>query len=202
MSELDFDAFVEHLQVNDIDAAKALVTSTNAQARDKNGYGVLWYMCTNGLLDDHDPLYHFVALGSTLELDSAGKYSSPLYRTAVLGRPRLMRALLDLGTPVDILNKYGRTTLYAALAHNYVDCVWLLLDAGAQLDLVKEREDFKIPAWARDFVSKREKTRKSSVVILGLLHCKSKVTGKNGRDVLRMVARCMWSLRGVNRRKY
>lgn len=195
MAELDFDAFGVLLQKGNINAAKNFVTPENAKARE-NGYGVLWHVCFFGDTDDPSLLYHFVNLGSTLELDSAGKRSSPLHHTAGLGNRRQLRALLDLGIPVNIINNKD-TPLCWSLTNNQVKCTRLLLDAGAQLKLAKENEFNTIPQWVHEFVTKREETRISSVIILGLLLCKSKVTGQNGKDVLKIMARCTWSLRGL-----
>lgn len=194
MSELNFYYFEDYLIRGKFEEAKSLVTPANAQTRDGNGFGVLRYLCRYAP-DDPGLLYHFIKLGATLELDSAGKFSSPLHQTAYYGKIRLMRALLDLGIPGDILDQSERTPLQWSLRHYQKECVHLLLDRGAKLSLVKK--DYKIPQWARDLSSKREKMRISSVIILGLLHCKSKVTGKSGKDVLRMVARATWSLRGL-----
>lgn len=195
MSELDFNSFKSYLNIGDIDAAKRLVTPANVQTRDRYDYGVLWYFCWYGP-DDPGLLFHFMELGVTLELDSVGWRSSPLHQTAGCGKPRLLRALLDLGIPVDILNCDKVTPLFWSLMGDQVECAWLLLDAGAQLSFVEKVGTF-IPEWVREFVTKREQTRTSSVIILGLLRCNSKVTGQNGRDVLKMVARCMWRLRGL-----
>ena len=136
-------------------------------------------------------------LGATLELDSAGKRQSPLHWAAYWGKPRLLRALLDLGTPVDILYERGRTPLLFALVSKKVECARLLLDAGAQLRLVTENNYCTIPQWARDFASAREHARAASLAMLGLLRCGSRVVGRsNGIDVLRVVARCVWGTRG------
>lgn len=197
-TKLDFDAFEFFLESGDVDAAKRLITPANAQTRDR-GWGVLWHLCQYGPHDDPGLLYHFVKLGATLELDSAGKRTSPLHRAAYNGKPRLLRALLDLGTPVDILDGFENTPLRFSLRDILVECARLLLDAGAQLSLVKEngRVFITIPQQARDFVSAREHVRAASIAMLGLLRCGSRVLGSgNGIDVLRVVARCVWGARG------
>ena len=191
---LNFDAFEEYLSDDNVDAAKSIVTPANAQARRaRDGYGVVFYLCWYG---PNDPglLHHFVKLGATLELDSAFIRDSPLHAAAFRGNYKQMRALLDLGVPVDIFCSYNYTPLYYSLGYQKRKCTRLLLDAGAKLGCAKQD---LVPNWVYDFVTKREQTRTFSVIILGLLRCNSKVTGQNGKDILRIVARCLWGLRGL-----
>lgn len=192
MTELDFGEFRSFLRNGDIDAAKRLLTPATAQARDRDGRGVLWYLCSFGS-DDADLLYHFLELGATLELDNSRKRPSPLHAAAWRGNFRQLHTLLDLGIPANIFDGNRNTPLHYSLGRK--KCSRLLLDRGAKLSLLKK--DLNIPDWAIDFVLKREKTRKTSVAILGLLKCNSEVTRKNGKDVLCMVAKCVWSSRGT-----
>ena len=129
-TKLDFDALERFLKDGDIDAAKRLVTPANAQTRDRLRLpvGVLWHLCGFGPLDDTGLLYHFVELGATLELDHAGERTTPLHEAAGSGKPRLLRALLDLGTPVDIFDgdEYTPLRWSLLLQYNQVECARLL----------------------------------------------------------------------------
>lgn len=194
-------SFEYFLRQGEFDKAKLLVNRENAHLRDEYGDGVLASFCAYGP-DDPGLFRYFKKLGATLELDSAGKRYSLLHLSVDSRRYRLMRTLLDMGMPVDILDDYGSSTLCDILRshdeedEDEIECMKMLLDAGADLSIAENRP-FSIPSWVYDFVAKRKQTRTEALIILGLLRCKSQIIGQNGKDVLRIIARCTWGLRGL-----
>ena len=52
------------------------------------------------------------------------------------GKPELLQVLLAHGAPVDARDKYGRTPLFDALKSGEAACVEILLEAGANSDLM------------------------------------------------------------------
>lgn len=80
------------------------------------------------------------------------------------------------------------------IEHTRKMCVYTLLDAGAKLKHVVDV--LYIPQWVRDFVSNRKKRRKESLAVLTLLKRKSIILAENGKDVLQIIARCVWGKRG------
>lgn len=187
---LDFRAFCSCLKIGDIAGAKSLVTNENIHARDEDGDGVVACCCWFGP-DEPELLHVLVEMGATLKEKNAMHYA------ASKGKPNLLRVLLLNGTNVDILNGIGQTPLNRAVENRNVECVHMLLDAGANVKLTKNMfsYDGKIWMWISRIQRAREKARIASIVIVGLSRCGCGVLGLCGRDVLRIVARCVWSTR-------
>lgn len=193
-----------------IEEAKRLL-ALHPDPKGAHRHGVLTHVCEFGP-DDPDLLHHFIKLGATLELDSVGIRGGPIHSATATNKPKILHTLLELGTPVN-LGSYRYTPLDNAFGFKFGEeanangytvgaiykesrlCAKILLDAGAQPSECKRN----VPQWIYDYVSTREKTRASAIAVLGLLLCRSSVIsgGKYiGRDVLCVVARCVWSLRG------
>lgn len=81
-----------------------------------------------------------------------------------------------------------------ALHYNDESFSALLLDAGAKLDEVDARWiSPNMMRYAQSVVLSRKNAHKSSVVVLGVAMCGS---GRRiDKNVLKMVARCIWSTR-------
>lgn len=188
---LNFVSWVRLLQYGPIDEAIACITSSNANSRDSFGLGVVSNLCYYGP-DQPEVLKHFLQLGATLELTNAGERSTPLHCATYGNQPRLLRALLDLGTPVDIVDRSNFTSLHNAFVINVCACAKVLLDAGAKPSKCFD----KTPLWVWDYLVKRDCKRATCCIVLGLQRfCSSNTIGGNGRDVLKMIARCIWATR-------
>lgn len=116
----------------------------------------------------------------------------------------MMRVLLDFGVAADeVSGTWHSTPLHTALASREWEGARMLLDAGAQLrnasSTIKKVSELppRIVEMAETFVAARENTRAGCIVILGLRRANAATIGNNGNDVLRMVARCLWSTRGI-----
>lgn len=189
----DFDEVLEHFHNNDIDAIKQMIVAENVNFHD-DGDNILTFMCMFGP-DDVALFRHFVALGAQPQQDEMG--SLTLLAAATNGKPRILRELLDTDE-----NASGFTRMPELLTclldsrcfivdDNVIpfnECDRIMVDAGAQ-------PDAKTPLWLREFATYREAARSASIVILGLLQRCGSLSG-NGKDVLRIIARCVWSTRG------
>lgn len=121
---------------------------------------------------------------------------TPLHAAARRGIADVCRLLVAAGNAIDVVDNNGFTPLYWALCYDKHDVAELLLDRGARLDRVKLDDDLKsIPEWAVSFVASRNACRSSCWAVLELARRRSRVIGGNRRDVLRLIAKCMWELR-------
>lgn len=195
-NRLDFAELRNHLVWGRINSAKRMVTSQNVLCVDDDGITVIQAYCMCGP-DDANVLRHFMDLGATLSWTT--NYS-PLCLAAQRGSKEITRALLTVGacvdekggcdvTPLDIAIYYVMKANRRYYSHR--NCALLLIDAGANISLVRDT----IPKWALDFVEARNKARGGSLVIMGLVMCRSRSIGQNGKDVLKMIARCVWKER-------
>lgn len=121
---------------------------------------------------------------------------TPLHWVARSGRADVCRLLLDAGSMVDVVSNDGFTALYVALRNGKRDVAELLLERGALLQHVKLDWGLKsIPRWVASFVARRNACRSCCWAVLELARRRSRVIGGNRRDVLRLVAKCLWALR-------
>lgn len=134
----------------------------------------------------------------------SNKYgTTPLIFTVMFGQSESTLRLLIAGSVVDAFDNEGRTALYWALQNNKSDynknnCVNLLLDYGAQLENVMiENGRKEIPDEATLFVARRNTCRSLCLAILNLKRRRALHIGRNGRDILRLVAQDIWSRRMV-----
>lgn len=130
--------------------------------------------------------------------------------------PRSLEILINAGSDVNAVDGKGMTPLdyvVGRFAENYPpehveimirmmkwfdqnvvkDCCKLLLDRGAILALMKKQNE--ITDWMKNFVEKRNEMRKIARAVTQLRKQRSKVIGENGRDVLGLIAKCIWQER-------
>lgn len=174
-----------HLIINDrIGEAKALATHENINDNDR----IIAILCSNLSNDNSDIIQYFVNLGASVD-SNADKY----YRThctnlsyaAINGFVRITRKLLDLGHPVNAKNMNDQTALEQLndeKKHSSVAMV--LIDAGccAGVRIHKTWEALR---------TKRLSVRSSAISTMGAMRT------KYGKDVTRIIGRCIWSLRGI-----
>lgn len=187
MSEgFDFGQFEAFLKLDD-KRALDMVTTSNSHCRSEGELGVISYFCKYGS-DDVESLHRLLRCGASLELDSNGLRWNPLHVAAQRDKPKLVRALLDLGVPVNILTRYSSTPLWCSMDSGKM-CTMILIDAGAQIVPI-------VPIWVRNFVATRKKIRSTALALLCVTRCGANTFG-NGKDVFLIIARCVWGLRGI-----
>lgn len=184
---LEFEkAWMVALKTKNIALAKKIVTKKNAETHFPGRHCVLTYLCFLGP-DDPQLLHHCVQSGASVMTHVGDK--TPLHFAATNGKHALVRALLDLGASVNQQTMVGKQTALDLTDDD--KCIKTLLEAGGK---------FSQPCnkywWTLFFSQTREASRVESIIVLGLKHCGSKTIGNNNRDVLRMVARCVWARRG------
>lgn len=175
---------------NDVALIKSSINHENVNHSDEEYMrgSVLWHLCYFGP-DDPELLRYFVGLGVHIPIDT-------IHAAAKYDRPKLVRELINLGSDVNALETHSsQTPLEKALVYRASDTPRVLLDAGAQWkEFLARNSDTNWSAW----LAAREQFRTCSLAVLGLQRCGSRVIGcRNGVDVLRIVARCIWSLRGI-----
>lgn len=191
-SSFDVTKFVS-LLVSNPELAKSMATRENVHTIFSFSHGVVSLLCSVGP-DDPDLLHYFVGLGASLEMERATLGMGPLHLATEQKKPKLVRALLDLKTPPNIVGVHENALFWAYKnGASGETCGKILIDAGG----AKQRPNFEdpVPEWALSFILKREKERANAIAILGLPTTSLK---GNGKDVKRIIARCVWATRGHN----
>lgn len=187
--------FSRYLIDDNIFDAKRIVTRGIAHKRDAFDCGFIWYFMFHGKHDDPTTLQYLLDQGATLDAPKASGYYSPLQQAICYGKVKVLRALLNIGVGVNVY-VYNCTSLELALKRNLAAIAKILLDAGANLGLVN-RCAVTIPEWVHRFVKHREYVRQTTLIVLGLKRARSRSLGcVNGKDVLCVIARCVWETRG------
>lgn len=210
---IDFNVFERLLRNHDINNIKKMITPDNISYRIRHypgdvGWGVVRHLSIHGDDDDENVvlLNHFVELGASLEMHTK-KCRTPLHTAATLGKFKMTQELLRLGADVNKCDEDNHTPLYFTLItisayhedkkSNVKKCATILIDAGAHLKLVNGNHQYWIPQWAIDFDIQRREIRHLCIVVLGLKTCHSLLIGcENGKDVLRIISKCIWGMRG------
>lgn len=205
MDSFNFQHFKNLLRTHQVEKALSIVTPENAPARDYNGSGFLYWFCEDGP-DDAAAVRQLIQLGVSLELDSDGKRCNPLH-IAAKNKPNITRALLDLGTPANILTARNNPPIYFTWgipSNNQASdtCAKILIDAGAKLgvELLVNDELFSnslFCSWMKKFADARQKIRYTAIALLGVCGIGGQKTYGNGKDAFRIIARCVWGLRGL-----
>lgn len=183
---IDFKTFNNHLENNDVEAAKRMVTIENANIRTPAGYNVLSFVCAHGP-DDPELLHHCLSLGAVMCKDtcvdcvSVRDCWSPLHFASNKGKQKLVRAIIDFGVNVNICDHHGAGPIQYA----HPRCILQLLDAGAKL---KEKHT---PQFAQTFLDSRIRARSAAIAILVL----PRYSIIGSKDVFRIIARCVWETR-------
>lgn len=179
---LDFVEFIDCLSSDKVAKAITMVTTRNMHSRYLNR-GVVSVFCENGP-DDPELLRHFVGLSA---VDVLGANS--LHWAASSNKPRVLRALIDMGGNVNLQNTHDGSSPLEWTSVVHYECAKVLLDAGAKCKMNC------MSSWEwKKFLSHREKARIATIAILCLPRCQQLLS--KSKDVLRIVARCVWSTRG------
>lgn len=191
--EFDWDEFEYRLQQKDFDGAERMLPQ-NVNIVTDDGFGLVDYICRNTNNDGVPLLCRVLKLGATFDVKRCCGYYAVENKS-----DRNLKALLDFGHPVEgtFVGTGATMSLLEKALLRCVDgptaCLVLLIERGAELRNVNCANLF----WAKELVAAREKIREAALAILGLLMCRSRVLGINRKDVLRMIARCVWSTRAV-----
>lgn len=179
---------VVHPGANTLEQLKEIVNVTNVGYVDTfTGLNIVLFLCHCGP-DDPSLLEYVVSIGADFESDCG--FLPPLHVAALRGKTKILRKLLDYGISPNQQDKHFMVPLQEAFLGDKNACVKVLVDAGA--DIINAS-----PQWVLEFMAAREKVRVACIVVLGLLKTKSQSVGdRNGKDVLRMIGRCLWETRG------
>lgn len=158
--------------------------------------------------DDPTIIQYFLGLGAPLYTCWSTRpfYKASIYYAAFNGNVKQIQELVRVGVSVDFNDR--KTVLSCVLKklwngsfYNNEDLVRsaiCLIDLGAKY--VPLSEEFM---WIQEFVESKHATQHACIIILGLQRCcrNDNVLQGNGKDILRVIARCLWSLRGFNEKK-
>jgi ankyrin repeat protein len=120
--------------------------------------------------------------------------SSPLM-AAIEVCPECVKSLVNAGAKLDHVDRY-KTTIFSHicsdLAKNY-KLAKFLIDRGCRPVQVDYRHRGRIPDYINKFIESRVFTKRRAIVMISL----NKWTGVygNGRDVLRLIGKHIWSMR-------
>lgn len=118
-----------------------------------------------------------------------------LHYAAYCGEPEAVAALLKRGTFVDSMTFGHSPSTPLALCvigsrepvpekSHEAECARLLLNAGAQLQLI---DDYRIPGWAYEYDARR-KARNVAKILLGIRQCRHTILDTNVRNVIVFIA--------------
>lgn len=204
---IDFVLLQKSLKANNVAEVKRHVTRHNVNDVDEDGVSAVGYVCMPDAIGDDtaDLIKYFVHLGmqrNNIE-NVTRTYWCPIHRAASNGKKEIVRALVQSGVSVDFIDA-GRTPLCHLFAERHSNTlsrkmIIFLLDLGADPLLARFVQDpITLPQYAYDFIQHRGETRLATIIVLGLRRTsKSVLESGNGKDVLCLIARCLWSLRGV-----
>lgn len=179
-----FEDLERLLRVRDIAGIKTLVPVQRHMLLD--------FVCIHGHDDDAASLIRYM-----YEMDP--KATNALYNCAARNKHKMIRELLDVGENVNKPRLANRqTALWHALKWKSNECARVLVDAGARIPSNDEAqfiwECVDVPQWVWDFKKTRNATHAGCIIVLGLNRCcRRRDTNK---DVLRIIARCVWATRG------
>lgn len=186
-----------------ISYAKWRITHKNASERDPANRGVAWYLCAYGP-DRPDLLVRFMKMGAELNIEfecEKAVNGSSLHQAAMHNKPKLVRAILNLGVCkgmfsrgsdhwcskvfLDAANRIGKYAFSCQGPHCVLE----------ECSSVHSQLHWSV--LIKKFLAIRECVCEASIVILGLQKSRSQVVEQsgNGVDVLRIIARCVWSTR-------
>jgi ankyrin repeat protein len=136
-----------------------------------------------------------IEMGANVNARNNGQ-QTPLH-CAVRGGVEIARMLLDAGAIVDAKDCSGYTPLYSAILHNHIDIARLLIDRGGEVSNVTLNGSLTaIPDWVTNYVASRSNCRIVSIVIIGIhKYHRTNVTGNNDINVLKLIAKHIWSSR-------
>lgn len=202
------DEFKDALYFENYETAKRMITFENVNAVDKHGDGIIMLVCLYQCGDE--VLRYFLQMGASPLLFSASLgRTAPLHVTVISGDYLMTKELLKCHRQsVFDVDNMGRKPLeitwYSVdgednyesrvdfqLAQNRRKCAKCLIDAGA----CAAASHWK-PLWACEFMDSREKYREVAIVVLSLKRATSPVIICGTADILPMIARCIWSMRG------
>lgn len=187
-----FATLKDLLEKHDVGAIKLFVTSNPLIVRNEDGEPIANIVCEYMRDDDPELLLFFVALGVRFGKAQRGSGVTPMHILTKY-KPRSLRALIDLGFTFVVADGGGQTPLEWACVYRAVSCVWELLDAGARFD---QTDFLRVPPnWAFDMETKRDDVRKKAIICLGLPRVSKQQTRNGIKDVVRIIARCVWSAR-------
>jgi hypothetical protein len=188
----------EAAQVGVLQQLRVALTVGNVNDVDANGLTALHYAAWYG----HDDCVKFcIEMGANVNARVNVRNNdgwTPLHVASLKGRVNVVRMLLDAGALVDATNKHGVTPLDRAVRYECVNVMQLLVDRGAKVSNVKLAavRVLAIPDWVTTFIESRSKCRYASITIIGIhKYHRTTVTGNNDINVLRLIAKHIWSTR-------
>jgi ankyrin repeat protein len=180
-------------QVGDLEKLREVLTANNVDNADSRGWTALhnaaWYghvSCVKYFVEMH------------ANVNARNEYGlTPLHWAAENGSLDVVRVLLDAGASIDTTSEDGWTPLRYAIYYKRIEIVRLLFDRGAKLSLVLLDDILlRIPHWVKTFHTMATCGR-ACVLIMGIhKYRRSNVTANNDNNVLKLIAKLIWSTRG------
>jgi hypothetical protein len=189
----------------DLQQLRVALTVDNVNDVDGDGWTALLYAAYGaayGAYSHGDCVKHCIEMGANVNAHNANGYA-PLHFAASIGQVDIARMLLDAGAMVDVTSGNGWTPLNRAIHYKHVDVALLLMDWGAKVSNVTLALENYLPAatpnWFTNFFESRSKCRYVAIIMIGMRkYRRTTMTGNNDINVIRFVAKHIWSTRMDN----
>lgn len=124
------------------------------------------------------------------------EHQLPLHMAARTGGTECCRLLLDAGSDIQAVDMFNLSPLGWAICGGEQDTAKYLLDRGARLEQHMLQEmSMDVPKWAWEYLAGCKVCTAACWSVLQLQKAGSRIVGPNGRDVLRLVSRCVLATR-------
>jgi ankyrin repeat protein len=188
---------MDHLKAardGDLQRLRVALTADNVNDAGDDGYTALHWAARNM----HDKCVKYcIEMGANVNART-NSGNTPLHHASWQGQVDIVRVLLDAGAFVDVTDvKDQRTPLYFVIRDNHVEAAQLLIDRGGRVSNVRlDKYLPSIPDWVTTFIESRSKCRCASITIIGIhRYHRTIMTGNNDINVLRLIAKHIWSAR-------
>jgi len=169
---------------DDVERLQKLVRTHHIHASDETGMTLLHWACLLG----HVRCATWLLQSGADKDEQNNSGWTPLHPAAANGHAVCVALLLHHEAHVDPVSKAGWTPLAGAVSGGHQQTARLLLDAGASVELARER--IKILPWVDDFLRGRKACEKAVIAFVGS-------SDRRYRDMTRLIGELMWNTRGA-----
>jgi ankyrin repeat protein len=181
-------------QLGNMQQLRAILTAGNVNDVDDKGWTALHYASH---CETVDCVKYCIEVGANVNARNNLGYTPLHYASASGPHVKVVRVLLDAGALVDATGIDDWTPLYVGILNEHVEVTRLLIDRGGKLsNVVLDEYLTTIPDWIPAFIESRSRCQFVSIAIIGIhKYHRTKVTGNNDINVIKLISKHIWSMR-------